>query len=50
MQEAIAQQDAALLRERVETLRVACTTCHEAEQVAFIPVGVPQTRPFTATR
>jgi cytochrome c556 len=44
VQEAITQQDAELLRERVETLRVACNTCHEAEQVAFIPVGVPQTR------
>lgn len=48
--EAITQPDAALLRERVEALRVACNTCHEAEQVAFIPVGVPQTRPFTATK
>lgn len=47
---AIDRRDAALLQERLDTLRSTCNSCHEAEDVAFIHVGVPEVRPFTATR
>jgi hypothetical protein len=39
--EAIRKKDPALFKERIETLRAACTACHAAEQHAFIKIGVP---------
>jgi hypothetical protein len=39
--EAIRKQDAALFKERFETMRAACTACHAAEQHAFIKIGLP---------
>jgi hypothetical protein len=46
--EAIAGRDMALAQDRLVTLRSTCNTCHEAEVVEFVHVGVPQTRSFTA--
>ncbi len=40
--DAIRKKDAALFRERFEALRVACTSCHAAEQHAFIRIGIPK--------
>lgn len=48
VQEAIKQRDAKLLQERMGTLRSTCNSCHKDEQVEFVRVGEPQTRPFTA--
>ena len=48
VEEAIAERDATLLRERLGSLRSTCNSCHEAEQVEFVHVGEPQARPFTA--
>ncbi len=42
--EAIKAKDAALFKERIETLRAACTSCHAAEAHAFIKIGVPTVR------
>jgi len=42
--EAIKAKDAALFKQRVETLRAACTSCHAAEKHAFIKIGVPTVR------
>ena len=42
--EAIKAKDAALFKQRIETLRAACTSCHAAEQHAFIKIGVPTMR------
>jgi hypothetical protein len=39
--DAIKKKDAALFKERFETLRAACTSCHAAEKHAFIRIGVP---------
>jgi hypothetical protein len=39
--DAIRKKDSALFKERIETLRAACTACHAAEQHAFIKIGVP---------
>jgi len=41
MLDAIGKKDPALFRERFETLRAACTSCHAAEQHAFIRIGLP---------
>ena len=41
MLDAIAKKDPALFKERVEGLRAACTSCHAAEQHAFIRIGLP---------
>lgn len=42
--EAIKAKDAALFKQRIETLRAACTSCHAAEKHAFIKIGVPTVR------
>jgi hypothetical protein len=42
--EAIKAKDAALFKERIETLRAACTSCHAAEAHPFIKIGVPTVR------
>jgi hypothetical protein len=39
--DAIKKKDPALFKERFETLRAACTSCHAAEKHAFIRIGVP---------
>jgi hypothetical protein len=44
MAEAITRKDVELFRQRVETLRAACTACHAAEGVPFIRIAVPTTR------
>jgi hypothetical protein len=49
VEEAIARRDSALLRERIGALRSTCNSCHQAEKVEFVHVGVPQVRPFTAS-
>lgn len=41
MLDAIGKKDPALFKERFETLRAACTSCHAAEQHAFIRIGLP---------
>ena len=42
--EAIKAKDAALFKQRIETLRAACTSCHAAEAHPFIKIGVPTVR------
>lgn len=42
--EAIKAKDSALFKQRIETLRAACTACHAAEAHAFIKIGVPTVR------
>ncbi len=42
--EAIKAKDAALFKQRVDTLRAACTACHAAEAHPFIKIGVPTVR------
>ena len=42
--EAIKAKDAALFKQRIETLRAACTACHAAEAHPFIKIGVPTVR------
>ena len=42
--DAIKAKDAALFKERIETLRAACTSCHAAEAHPFIKIGVPTVR------
>jgi hypothetical protein len=39
--DAIKKRDVALFKERIEALRAACTSCHAAENHAFIRVTVP---------
>jgi hypothetical protein len=39
--DAIGKKDPALFKERFETLRAACTSCHAAEQHPFIRIGLP---------
>ena len=39
--DAIKKKDAALFKQRIETLRAACTACHAAEKHAFIKIGLP---------
>ena len=42
--EAIKAKDLALFKQRLETLRAACTACHAAEAHPFIKIGVPTAR------
>ena len=42
--DAIKAKDLALFKQRIETMRAACTACHAAEQHAFIKIGVPTVR------
>jgi hypothetical protein len=42
--DAIKKKDAALFKERFETLRAACTSCHAAEKHAFIRIGLPKAK------
>jgi hypothetical protein len=42
--EAIKKKDAALFKQRIESLRAACTACHAAEKHAFIKIGLPTVR------
>ena len=39
--EAIKAKDLALFKQRIETMRAACTACHAAEAHPFIKIGVP---------
>lgn len=39
--DAIKKKDTALFKQRIETMRAACTACHAAENHAFIRIGVP---------
>ena len=50
IQDAIAKRDAALLQDRLGTLRSTCNTCHEAEKVEFVHVGEPEVRRFRALK
>jgi hypothetical protein len=42
--EAIKAKDVALFKQRIETMRAACTACHAAEAHPFIKIGVPTVR------
>jgi hypothetical protein len=42
--DAIKAKDLALFKQRIDTLRAACTACHAAEQHAFIKIGLPTVR------
>lgn len=42
--EAIKAKDQALFKQRIETMRAACTACHAAEAHPFIKIGVPTVR------
>jgi hypothetical protein len=42
--EAIKKKDPALFKQRIESLRVACTGCHAAEKHAFIKIALPTVR------
>jgi hypothetical protein len=42
--EAIKARDVNLFKQRIETMRTACTACHAAEQHPFIKIGVPTVR------
>ncbi|MGH7384174.1 MAG: hypothetical protein ACREKG_03260 [Candidatus Rokuibacteriota bacterium] len=42
--EAIKAKDLALFKQRIETMRAACTACHTAEAHPFIKIGVPTAR------
>jgi hypothetical protein len=44
VEEAVKKKDAALFKQRIEGLRVACNACHAAERVPFIRIGVPAAR------
>ncbi|HZP38018.1 MAG TPA: hypothetical protein VFE48_16165 [Methylomirabilota bacterium] len=44
LMEAIKAKDAALFKQRIDTLRAACTACHAAEAHPFIKIGVPTVR------
>lgn len=39
--DAIKMKDPSLFKQRIETLRAACTACHAAENHAFIKIGLP---------
>jgi hypothetical protein len=39
--DAIKKKDTALFKQRIETMRAACTACHAAENHAFIRIGLP---------
>ena len=42
--EAIKAKDPDLFKQRIETMRAACTACHAAEAHPFIKIGVPTVR------
>jgi len=42
--DAIKAKDLALFKQRIETMRAACTACHTAEAHPFIKIGVPTVR------
>jgi hypothetical protein len=42
--DAIQKKDVALFKQRIETMRAACTACHAAEAHPFIKIGVPTVR------
>jgi len=42
--DAIKAKDLALFKQRIETMRAACTACHAAEAHPFIKIGVPTVR------
>ncbi len=42
--DAIKAKDLALFKQRIETLRAACSSCHAAEAHPFIKIGVPTVR------
>ena len=44
MMEAIKAKNLNLFKQRVETLRAACTACHTAEAHPYIKIGVPAVR------
>ena len=41
---AIKARDLALFKQRIETMRAACTACHAAEAHPYIKIGVPTVR------
>jgi hypothetical protein len=42
--DAIKAKDLAVFKQRIETVRAACTACHAAEMHPFIKIGVPTVR------
>jgi hypothetical protein len=44
LEEAIRKKDLELFRQRVETLRGACTACHAAEGAPYIRIALPTAR------
>jgi hypothetical protein len=42
--DAIKKKDAALFKQRIESLRASCTSCHAAEKHAYIKIAVPTVR------
>jgi hypothetical protein len=42
--DAIKAKDLAAFKQRIETMRAACTACHAAEAHPFIKIGVPTVR------
>jgi hypothetical protein len=42
--EAIKKKDPALFKERIESLRAGCTSCHAAEKHGFIKIALPTVR------
>ena len=42
--EAINKKDPALFKQRIESLRAACTACHAAEKHPFIKIALPTVR------
>ncbi len=42
--DAIKAKDLAVFKQRIETLRAACSACHAAEMHPFIKIGVPTVR------
>jgi hypothetical protein len=42
--DAIKAKDLAMFKQRIETMRAACTACHAAEAHPFIKIGVPTVR------
>jgi hypothetical protein len=42
--DAIKAKDLAVFKQRIETMRAACTACHAAEAHPFIKIGVPTVR------
>ena len=44
--EAIKAKDLTVFKQRIETMRAACTACHAAEAHPFIKIGVPTVRRY----